>query len=342
MGKSKLKQEALKHYRISRSGSWILGLTTGLLIAAIIAIDLIVPGLVIVTIPLIIVPLIFSATIQHILLHQNISLTVTNSARLFFSYFRSEFFGCFSLIMSLLKSFFVYFVVQLLTSTVASYLFELLSKDFVETIKYIYALLDSNELTLEMFENILVMNNGIMTIYLSIVVTPAFFIAILFFIYFTSRYSITIYPRSNNKAMNPRFVRLVYGLVVSKNRFKMMKDYFYLNWPLYILLIIGFAGGAILGFYWQSDLVVMLASGLVLGAVLSSFFLPFYFANQEALYDKYEIEFRKGANEYAQMLVKNLQSDIELSIEEKEKLEKAISKANSPLDDDNQEEDEGD
>ena len=333
MSKSKLKASALNHYRISRSASWILGLTTGILIAAILAIDLVLPGFVILTFPFLIIPIIFSSTVQHLILHRNLNITATGSFRSFFLYYRRDFFGCFNYVVSLIKSILIFIAVELTTSFVASFLFQTFSKDFMETMNYFYSVVETNEMSLDILEQMLLMNNGILTIYFAIVIVPAFFIAALFLIYFMSRFSVTIYMRFRARAINSRFVRYVYGDVIRRKRGEMLLDYLSLNWPLYVLLILGFAGGAVLGFFWQHDFIVMITCGMICGALLSSFFLPFYFPNQEALFDKYEMEFKNGANSIAQMLVKNIENDIEISKDEKERLEKAIADANSPLDD---------
>ena len=337
VSRSKLKTSALNHYRVSRSAAWVLGLTTGILIAAILAIDLVVPGLVILTFPFIILPLIFSATMQHLMIHHGANITLTGSFRSFFLYFRQAFFGSFNYLFSLLKSVIIFISVELIVSFLASFLFQTFSKEFVEAINYMYAAVETNEVTIETLEQILAMHNGILSIYFAIVIVPAFFIAVLFLIYFISRFSVSIYMRFRAKAINSRFVRFVYGDVVRRKRGEMLFDYLSLNWPLFILLIFGFAGGSVLGFYWQHDFTTMLACGMILGALLSSFFLPFYFPNQEALYDKYEVEFRNSANNIARMLVRNIQNDIEISQEEKERLEKAIADANNPLDDEDEE-----
>ena len=337
MSKSKLKLAAQNHFRVSRSAAWILGLTTGIAIAAILALDLVLPGMTILTFPFIILPIIFSATFQHLLLHRNMNITMTGGIRSFGYYFRREFFGSFNLIASFFKAVLIFIAIELTTSLVASYLFETFSKDFVNAMNYLYELLESNNVTMEALEQILVMNNGILTIYTAVIISPAFFIATLFLIYFMSTFSITIYMRFRAKSMNSRFVRFVYSDVVRRKRGEVLKDYLSLNWPLYVLLIIGFGGGATLGYFWQHDFIVMLTTGLSLGALLSSFFLPFYFPNQEALFDKYEFEFKSSANNIAQMLVRNLQADIEMSTEEKERLEKAIADASNPLDDEDEE-----
>ena len=82
----------------------------------------------------------------------------------------------------------------------------------------------------------------------------------------------------------------------------------------------------------------MYAFGILGGSVLTIFFHPFYFGNQEALYDYYADEFAKGTGYVADFLLRSLQNNIELTMEEKEKLEQSLAKARNPLED-HQEED---
>ena len=341
MSKSSLINQARNNYKASISGSWILGLTTGLLIAAILAIDLVAPGLVIITFPFLILPIILGSSIQHIMLRRGDRLTVLGSVRSFTLYFSSVFFGCFSLIISLLKTVLFFVIVEFLISLVTSTIFQLTSPAFVETMTHLTELLESAEATTSDILPVLEMNGGILNTYIIIVFAPSILMSAISLIYLLSRNSITIYLRMRIKNSNPRFIRMIYGEVIRRNRFRMLGDYLLLNWPLYFLLIIGFAGGAVLGYFWKGELAVVLTCAFVLGAILASFFLPFYFANNEALYEKYEGQFKVGASTIANMLVRNLQQNIDLSMEEKKDLERTLAEANNPLDDgeENEEED---
>ena len=340
MSKSSLISMAKSNYKSSISGTWILGITTGLLIAAILAIDLVAPGVVVLSFPVLILPIVFAGMFQHVMLRKGENLTVLGSLRSFTLYFTGTFYGCFSVIISFLKTVLFFVIVEFFVSILVSTLFQLFSPAFVQTMVYLNELLEQAEATTTDLLKVLEMNGGILNIYLIVVLAPSFFLCVLFLLYNISRNSLTVYLRMHIKNSNPRFIKMIYNEVIRRNRFKMMGDYFLLNWPLYLLLFVGFAGGGVLGYFWKGDITVVLATGLTLGAILASFFLPFYFPNNEALYEKYEDQFRIGAATIANMLVKNLQQNIDLSIEEKKALEKTLSEANNPLDDNNDKENE--
>ena len=133
----------------------------------------------------------------------------------------------------------------------------------------------------------------------------------------------------------------------------MALDYWALNWPLYVLLLLGFGGGAYLGYVWgqnyssfYSDVVTtMVSCGFVFGAVGASLFMPFYFSNQEVLFDSYKDEFEVSMNNVTNFMLQNIQRNIDLSNEEKERLKQSLIDTNVTLedkgDDDNKKDPEG-
>ena len=150
-----------------------------------------------------------------------------------------------------------------------------------------------------------------------------------------------IYHQLNHPTLNPRFTKIVYLDVMRRNRFKMSGDYLALNWPLYILLLGGFGLGSYFGYLlgeniniiYSDVITTMVSSGLVGGAILSSFFLPFYFSNQEALFDKYAPEFEKSVTNVTNFMLQNIQRNIDLSNEEKERLESSLRDDHISLED---------
>ena len=100
---SKLTKQAYDNYKVARLSSWILGLATAILIAAILALDLVVPALCLLTFPLVILPIVFSGILQHIYLRQNGQLTIRGSLVSFGLYFTPIFRGTFRFLFSLLK-----------------------------------------------------------------------------------------------------------------------------------------------------------------------------------------------------------------------------------------------
>ena len=108
--RSKLIKDANDAYKVSPLSSWILGITSGVVIAAIIAIDFVAPFLSLLTFPLLALPIVFSATIQHLLFRRGAQLTVRNSLKGFGLYFTPLFRSSFRFFSSLIKSIIVFFI----------------------------------------------------------------------------------------------------------------------------------------------------------------------------------------------------------------------------------------
>ena len=142
MSKSSLISMAKSNYKSSISGTWILGITTGLLIAAILAIDLVAPGVVVLSFPVLILPIVFAGMFQHVMLRRGENLTVLGSLRSFTLYFTGTFYGCFSVIISFLKTVLFFVIVEFFVSILASTLFQLFSPAFVQTMVYLNELLE--------------------------------------------------------------------------------------------------------------------------------------------------------------------------------------------------------
>ena len=333
MQKSKLKQQASKYYRHSPLSCWILGITTGILIAAVIAIDLLVPFLSFLTVPLLVVPIVFSATIQHVMLKSQSQITMGSSFRTFLLYFKRDFFGTYSIIFNFIKSVIVFFAVEMAVSGIASYLFLVFNPQFEASVNSFYTLIYSYDFTYQDIVNALEANNYLLLNYVAIVMIPAYFLALIFFIYNLSRYSLMIYYKMHLRRTDSRFAKLVYQFSLRGRRMMMLRDYLSLNWPLYLLLVIGFGGGSFLGYFFYKDILKMLSFGLLGGAITGTFFLPFYFSNQQALYDMYVPVFTEVTKQVTTSIIGNLQSDIEFSEQEKERLEETLHNADGPLND---------
>lgn len=325
MARSKLKQQALDNYKKAPLASWILGLTTGLLIAALLALDFILPSIALFLVPLMILPILFSATIQHAMLYGNRPLTVKDAFRGFGVYFRGNNSGSFSFFKSLLFAIISFISIEMLVSAIASTILQYTNPEFVDSLNAFYTMIQEPEFNLNDFNYVLTMNHYVLLNYFCIVIFPSLYISIIVFIYFITRHALTIYFRFNAVNMNNRFINMIYRDMNRRNRKKLMGGYFSLHWPMFVLLIVGFAGGTVGGFFLRQDLLFVITCGVVAPIILVSFYLPFYFPNQEALFDTFGSEFHKSTVNVTNRFIQTLQDDIDISTEQKEELLKKMS-----------------
>lgn len=324
MARSKLKQHALDNYKQAPLASWILGLTTGLLIAALLALDFILPSIAFFLMPLMVLPILFSATLQHALLHANRPLTVKDAFKGFALYFRSNNSGSFGFFKSLLISVIAFFSIEMMISAVASTILQYTNPEFIDSLNTFYTMIQQTEFTLDDFDYVLSMNNYILLNYFYIVIFPSLYIAIIAFVYSITRNAMTIYFRFNMPNTPNRMINMVYREAKRGNRKKMLGDYLSLHWPMFLLLVLGLVGGTVGGFFWKQEIFFVLTCGIVSAAILVSFYLPFYFSNQEALSDEYEDLFRKSIETVTNRFIKTLEEDINISMEQKEELLKKM------------------
>lgn len=329
MQRSSLKQIAINNYKSNALASWILGISTGFLIAAIISIDIIVPCISLITFPLLILPILFSSTLQHVFFKANQQVTFKSSIKSFSLYFNRKYSGSFSYLFNFLKSLIVFFVTEMVVSTIASSILTLVNSDFVQAAEDLYNLIYSSEsYSYSDLMNALHANGNILYIYIGISLGPALFLAIIFLIYNLSRYSIMIYYRMRSRDMNKNFVRSVYNFSLRGHRREAFKNYMSLNWPLFVLLVVGLIGGGIGGYFVSDSIFSILSFALLGAAVLSTFFLPFYFSNQEALFEIQSPSLISGTKEVMEMLLKRMQEDIRFSQEQKDRFEQEMRDSN--------------
>lgn len=325
---SKLNRIAFRNYKNSRLSSWLLGMTTAILIAAILAIDLAVPLVGFISVPLLILPIIFAGMLQHAFAEKEGTLTVRGSIVSFGLYFSPLFRGIFRYFLSMVKSILIFIVFEMTISFITSTIYQTTTTGFMDAVNQLYESIYSENFSLDMFNNLLLANNMMLFKYFATIIIPSYFMAMIFLIYNFSRNSIITYYLLDNKKGSPQLARYVYSDVLRYKRFPMLGDYLSLNWPLFLLLIIGYAGGSVLGYYWKHDIFTMIALGNILGMLLNAFFLPFYFSNQEVLYNKYKPYFDNGTKNVTTFMLQNIQRNIDLSNEEKERLQASLMDEN--------------
>jgi hypothetical protein len=119
-------------------------------------------------------------------------------------------------------------------------------------------------------------------------------------------------------------IRLAINNTFLKIKKAYYRDWFSLNWPIIALSLLGATTGILLTILLFKN-VAYLGASICVGSVLFvMFFLPFYFSNMEVLYHRYEASFKEGNKKAIEIFLERISNSIELSEEEKRKLEESF------------------
>ena len=241
-------------------------------------------------------------------------------------FFRSQFRGSFRGLISFLKSLGFYFA----TVIVAGIIFYLIFKaqygeTFVNSFNTLaFQYVNNVEFTYEELTALLEDNNNMLLtfiVYISAVGIP---LSMLAFIYYISFSSLSIYYRTNVAFGAAALLKMSVGNTYARHRNEMRKDWFSLNWPMLVLSFVGMLAFGALDFFLIKRIDLLPTFVLVGGVALLMFYLPFYFANMETIYKKYEMNFKEGNQEAIETILRRIQNSIDLSEEEKKNLEASL------------------
>jgi len=109
---------------------------------------------------------------------------------------------------------------------------------------------------------------------------------------------------------NPNIVNISYRRFEKMNRNLINKMFYSLNWPILVLFFLGLAiGGVVSALFLDNGFIISVAGAS--GFLLALFYLPFYFANLEAmddaLFSLYKDNMRDTAKEMAERIKENEQ-----------------------------------
>ena len=324
--KHSLRSTSLNKFKTNSASYLSVGIMCGLflIIAAVFA--FLSPTLLIIAIPLIALPFLFASHVACYYLNINQQINPGAFARYFVGFFRPQFRGSFRGLVSFLKSLVFYFATAFLAGIILYLVFKAtygeIFTNSCNSLVYLYVA--SPYATYEDIINLLNENDGMLLtfiIYISAIAIP---LAMLAFIYYVSFSSLSIYYRANVMVASAPLLKMSVNSTYSLHRNSMRKDWFSLNWPMLALSFLGMVGFAMIDILLVRRIDLLPAFVIVGGVVLLMFYLPFYFANMETIYKKYEKYFKEGNQRAIEAILQRIQSSIELSEEEKKHLEESL------------------
>ena len=324
--KDSLRSVSFNRFKSNPTSYLAVGVMCGLFLIIATILAFIDPLLLIIAIPLIALPFLFASHVACYYLQINQQINISAFFRYFVGFFRVQFRGSFRALISFLKSLAFYVGMSFLAGIVLFLIFKAqYGETFVNSFNsLIHQYFYSSEATYEDIVEILNANDGqLLTfiIYASVVAIP---LAMLAFIYYVSFSSISIYYRTNVLVASASLLKMSVNSTYALHRKNMRKDWFALNWPMLALSFLGMIGFALLDLFIVRRIDLLPAFVIVGGVVLLMFYLPFYFANMETIYKKYEQYFKEGNQRAIETILARIQSSIELSEEEKKHLEESL------------------
>ena len=242
----------------------------------------------ILTIPFIIIPSFFAVSaINTIAPNQNTHEGVGFFV-MFRAYFTQLFRGGYKVIIGLLKALAVFIVSSAILSAILST--TVLNKDpsYIEFMNQINAMTDANEIaaalanfldTNKTFNNLLVIINGCST-----------FLALYMFMHHFAINSIKYNYNFVAKLPLPmQDLNLIHKTVIKQNRASFYKDYHKATWFLGLILILGYAAGFLIPYFFINniDMVQISVIGLFGSFIFLLFFAPYFLSISQIIFTKY-------------------------------------------------------
>ena len=324
--KDSLRTNSFAKFKANPTSYIAVGLMCGLFLLLVGVLAFISPSILVIAVPLLALPFLFASHVACYYLQINQQISLSAYARYFMGFFRSQFRGSFRGLISFLKSLGFYFA----TIIVAGITFYLIFKaqygdTFVNSFNTLaFQYMNNAEFTYEELVVLLEDNDNMLLTFIVYISAVAIPLSMLAFIYYISFSSLSIYYRANVAFGAAALLKMSVGNTFARHRAEMRKDWFSLNWPMLVLSFAGMIGFGLLDYFLIKRIDLLPTFVIVGGVALLMFYLPFYFANMETIYKKYETHFKEGNQEAIETILRRIQSSIDLSEEEKKNLEASL------------------
>ena len=277
-----------------------------LIVCGVIALNLIFPLLFYILVPFVVLPVFFACQAVIYLLRDASSLTLGGFFKCFFGYFGEHFRSTFGALKSFLFSLIFYGAMTITTSLVTFLCFYFTNfQGFGDLV---------NSVNVLQFTSVEDINNFIDQYYVAITYfglctsLPTMTVFTFVFIYLCSKNSVALYYRLSNYKLTGRAISKIHSMVVSKNRKLYLRYYWSLNWPLFVLLIGGFALGSYVGYLYELNATSLYTFGLMISLFIAYFIYgPTYVANKEAIYIALKEEYDQQATELLTSLTNSME-----------------------------------
>lgn len=315
---------ALKKEKFQQNGkiSVVIFLLVALLSSMVVLISFVSSSALLLLVPFIVLPIMFAVQFALVAMRETNTMTFSLFSFGFRSYFNERFRSNFLVISTIVRCLILYLATALaITLFVILPMYYANALNLRDIVNQIMASMQDSEALDEIYKN------NIQTFhYLSMITSlPTAFICSLYALFRLSINSHSIFLRFTNNQYSGAQFSEIHKTFYKNNRRSYLKDYFSLNWPLYLLYIVGFVGGMLIAIFLNMETSVMISFAISLGLFLSfGLFGAFYFANKEALHEHYEKELKQADRLVKIKILESLQERSDILDNEKEEIEKLL------------------
>jgi len=302
---------------------WGVSIFTILLAIALVALEVLVPGLYIATFGLIFFPVLYSAFITLYTIKFGGVISLKSIFVISAAYFKPSAFGCFRLIRNFLFSILAYLIASVVCFAILYPVFEsIYGSLFIDSIQQFIDLASSSE---EAFIDFISENNP-MTLYITVGSSFAFSVGVIYFIFAVSYKSLVVYISANLPNGRANFASSIFGFFLKKGKKEYTRDFFLLNWPMLVLLILGIVVGYVLVFSLELEPSLLEPISSIIGLVFLIPMTPFFFAGMEALFIKYDSQIKNASKDMTLSFLQKIKDQGKLSPDDLAKVNDLLNK----------------
>ena len=289
-------QTSFTNFRKNWVNSTVLGLICGFFLASLFLLNILLGGIGTLLVLLLGLPFLFACLMTNRSLKYNGQVSFKSLYIYGLLFWHKPFSSTFRFWMSLLWTILVNIVVSALLATICYFIFQN-EPHFVDNLKALAEAVNNNS-SIETIYSIMERDNNQLYRYVCASSVPGSAIQLVVFTHFILLSQPSMYHRARFPQLHPVAHKMIFKNAIRDNRGTYLKYYYGLNFPLFILLLIGAGLGAYIGYllygYSSGTMIGISHAGAIL---LASLYLPIVFHNQEAIYDEFEPIIKKSQSD---------------------------------------------
>ena len=307
---SELVSISLNNYRKNGFISHVLFFFVMLLACAFLLLSLLLMDLTFFLIPFLFIPCFFAVQIAVILLREQEMINFRGFLRCYANYYSEKFLSTFRVIKAILWSIlftFIFGFIYMMSLNIGLYY-----TNFMGYQEIMYDITSNIQLNIEEIQRVFYAHKDFFEFLMIFNNVPVYFFYSLCFMFFVTRNSVSLFYRLDTMELLGQANKMIQERVMKKYRKEYNLAYFYVNWPIFLLFIGGFALGGYIGYLTVGTYIGVFVVGLALSLFITfGLYGPFYIACSEAIYillkDKYKLEFETMKGELNSSLAELLE-----------------------------------